>query len=69
MYIMGQNNRMHRCLTTLGTQIVLKKLHEKMEGRRFLVDIITNIILDAGYWWPTLFKDILQILGESLFHT
>jgi hypothetical protein len=47
---MGQDNRMHRCLTTLGTQIVLKKLHEKMEGRRFLVNImITNIILDAGY--------------------
>jgi hypothetical protein len=24
----------------------------------FVVDIIVKKNLDAGYWWPTLFKDI-----------
>jgi hypothetical protein len=28
MYKLGQNNRLHRCLTTLEAQIVLKELHE-----------------------------------------
>jgi len=23
----------------------------------FAIEIIANKILDAGYWWPTLFKD------------
>jgi hypothetical protein len=37
--------------------MVLKELHEGMVGRNFVVDIITTKkILDARYWWPTLFK-------------
>jgi hypothetical protein len=37
-----------------------------MEGRHFLANINVNKILDAGYWWPTLFKDILQIFGRVI---
>jgi hypothetical protein len=48
---------MHRCLTTSKTQIVLKKLHEGMVERHFVVDITIKKILDARYQWPTLFKD------------
>ncbi len=57
MYIVGQNNRMHRCLTTLETQIVLKELHEGVARRHFAPNITTKKILDVGYWWPILFKD------------
>jgi hypothetical protein len=58
MYRLGENNRLHRCLTTLEAQIVLKELHERMVGRHFATNITAKKILDASYWWPTLFKDI-----------
>jgi len=28
-----------------------------MVGRHFATYIIAKKILDAGYWWPTVFKD------------
>jgi hypothetical protein len=58
MYRMGQDNKMHRCLTTSKTQIVLKELHERMARRHFVADITAKKILNARYWRPTLFKDI-----------
>ncbi len=58
MYKMGQNNKMRRCLTTSNAQIILKELHEGVVGGHFAADITTKKILDAHYWWPTLFKDI-----------
>ncbi len=54
---MGQDNKLCRCLTTLETQIVLKELHEGVDGRHFVTDIMAKKILDPRYWWPTLFKD------------
>jgi len=57
MYIVGQDNRLCRCLTTLEVQIVLKELHEGMARRHFATNITTKKILDAGYWWLILFKD------------
>jgi hypothetical protein len=50
MYIVGQNNRLRRCLTTLEALIVLRELH-------FVTNITTKKILDASYWWPTLLKN------------
>jgi hypothetical protein len=47
MYRVGQDNRLHRCLTTSETQIVLKELHEGMSGRHFATNIIAKKILDA----------------------
>jgi hypothetical protein len=58
MYKLGQNNRLHRCLTTLEARIVLKELHEGVVGRHFAANITLKKILDVGYWWPTLFKNI-----------
>jgi len=57
MYKLGQDNIMHRCLTTLEAQIVLKELHEGVARGHFVVDIIAKKKLDVGYWWPILFKD------------
>ncbi len=62
MYIMGQDNKMHKCLTTLEAQIVLKELHEGMVGGHFAANITTKKILDVGYWWPILFKDIMNFV-------
>jgi hypothetical protein len=44
-------------LTTSKAHIVLKELHEGMDGKHFVTAIITKKILDAKHWWPTLFKD------------
>jgi hypothetical protein len=57
MYRVGQDNKMHKCLTTLETQIVLKELHEGVVGKHFVANIIAKKILDVKYWWPILFKD------------
>jgi hypothetical protein len=45
-------------LTTLEAHLVLKELHEGVVGRHFAANITAKKILDARYWWPTLFKDI-----------
>ncbi len=57
MYRVGQDNKMCKCLTTWKAQIVLKDLHEGMVGGYFVANIIVKKIMDARYWWPTLFKD------------
>jgi hypothetical protein len=36
----------------------MKELHEGVVGRHFAANITLKKILDVGYWWPTLFKDI-----------
>ncbi len=58
MYRMEQDNIMHKYLTTSRTQIVLKELHEGVARGHFVANIIAKKILDVGYWWPILFKDI-----------
>jgi hypothetical protein len=48
MYKIGQDNKMHRRLTTLKAQIVLKELHGVARGH-VATNIFANKILDAGY--------------------
>ncbi len=56
MYKVGQDNKMHRCLTTLKAQIILKELHGVAKGH-FVTNITAKKILDVGYWWLILLKD------------
>ncbi len=49
MYRVGQDNRMHKCLTSSKAHIVLKELHEGMARKHFVIDITTKKILDVGY--------------------
>jgi hypothetical protein len=57
MYKVGQDIKMCRCLTTLEAQFVLKELYEGVVRGHFVIDIIAKKILNARYWWPTLFND------------
>jgi hypothetical protein len=47
MYRVGQDKKMHKCLTTIESLIIFKELHEGVVGRHFAVDIIIKKILDA----------------------
>ncbi len=49
MYRVGQDNIMHRCLTTSETQIVLNELHEGVARGHFVTNIIAKKILNVGY--------------------
>ncbi len=42
MYRVGQNNKMHKCLTTSKAQIVFQELHEGVAGGHFVANIITK---------------------------
>jgi hypothetical protein len=49
MYKVGQNNILHRYLTTLETQIVMKELREGVSRTFFATNITTKKIMDARY--------------------
>jgi hypothetical protein len=55
---MGQDNRLRQCLTTIEAQMVMKELHERPLGGRFATEITHRKILDVGYWWQTMYKDV-----------
>jgi hypothetical protein len=48
MYIMGQDDKLCRCLTTSKAHIVLRELHEGVARGHFDVDITAKKILDAS---------------------
>jgi hypothetical protein len=62
MYIVGQDNRMRRCLATSKAWIVLEELHEGVLGGHFAANIVAKKNLDVCYWWPILFKDTHDFL-------
>lgn len=44
---------------TEATQ-VLHELHSGVAGGHFAADITFRKILDAGYWWPTVYKEVVD---------
>ncbi len=61
MYKVGQDNKMRRCLTTSKAQIILKELHEGVDGKRFAPNITTKKILDVGYWFMIFTKVVTDV--------
>ncbi len=55
---MGQDNKLRKCLTTTKAHMVMKELHEGPLGGHFAIEITHRKILDAGYWWPTIYRDM-----------
>jgi hypothetical protein len=49
LYIMGQHNRLKRCLSTTKAQKVMNELHEITIGGHFAIEITHKKILDARY--------------------
>jgi hypothetical protein len=38
--------------------MVMKELHEGLAWGHFATEITQRKILDVGYWWPTICKDV-----------
>jgi len=55
---MGHDNRLQQCLTTTKVQMMMKELHEGPSRGYFAMEITQRKILDTGYWWPTMYKDM-----------
>jgi hypothetical protein len=36
----------------------MKELHEGPLGGHFAIEITQRKILDVGYWWPTIYKNV-----------
>jgi hypothetical protein len=55
---MGQINKLQQCLTTTKAQMVMKELHEGPSWGHFVIEITQRKILDVGYWWSIMYKDM-----------
>ncbi len=55
---MGKDKRLRRCLTITKTQMVMRELQEGPSKGHFPTEITQRKILDVGYWWPTMYKDM-----------
>jgi hypothetical protein len=40
---------------------ILQELHNGVGGRHFFSNIVVGKIFDAGYWWPTINKDVHEL--------
>jgi hypothetical protein len=58
----GPDNRLRRCINKKESWKVLHTFHSGEEGGHFGGEATTRKIREAGYWWPTLHKDVHQYI-------
>lgn len=61
LYILGLNNVLYQCLPPNEAFRLLVDLHEGSIRRHFGNNTIVKKVLAFGYWWPILFKDIVEM--------
>ena len=57
LYQQGKNSRLRQVTSDSQAQMILQKLHKGNAGGHFSQDITVRKVLEAGYWWTTLYKD------------
>jgi len=57
LYKRGYDQALLKCLTTEQAQYVMRELHEGICGYNSSARTMTNKILKAGYFWPTMEED------------
>ena len=57
LYRQGKDSRLRQVILDSQAQMILQELHKDNAGGHFSQDITVCKVLDAGYWWPTLYKD------------
>jgi hypothetical protein len=58
LYIFGQDNRFRQVLQPKQAFIVLQELHGGVIKRHLSFDFIVQKILDAGYWWLIMNRNV-----------
>ena len=57
LYRRGKDSRLRQVISDTQARMILKELHKGNAGGHFSQDITVRKVLDAGYWWRTLYKD------------
>ena len=57
LYRRGKDQVIRRCVLDFEQKVVLKEAHQSPVGGHFSGEITSKKILQAGLWWPTMFKD------------
>ncbi|CAM6094694.1 unnamed protein product [Calypogeia fissa] len=57
----GADGRVRRCLEKNEIAMVMEALHESEARGHYAQDITWRKILDAGYWWPTIHRDVFVL--------
>ena len=57
LYRQGKDSRLRQVISDTQARMILQELHKGNAGGHFSQDIIVRKVLDARYWWPTLYKD------------
>ena len=60
LYQLEKDSRLRQVISDSQAQMILQELHKGNAGGHFSQDITVRKVLDAGYWWPTLYKDTYQ---------
>ena len=57
LYRQGKDSRLRQVISDSQAPMILQELHKGNVGDHFSQNITIRKVLDAGYWWPTLYKD------------
>ena len=69
LYWKHNNQVFLRCLEAHELEKVLKYLHDGPAGGHFAGNTIAHKVMQAGFYWPTLFKDAHAYTRKcSVFH-
>jgi hypothetical protein len=60
LYIQGKDDVIRRCALPHEVDDLLFQAHDGIAGGHFAFETTTQKVLQAGLWWPTLFKDAHQ---------
>ena len=59
LYKQGKDGVLRRCIMSSEIPLILKGCHSDPAGGHFAGEITARKVLQAGYWWPTLFRDCI----------
>ena len=57
MYQLGKDGVLRRCVAAAKRVALLEEAHKDEVGGHMVGEVTARKILQAGYWWETLFKD------------
>jgi len=60
MYVRGKDDIIRRCALPHEVDSILFQAHDGIAGGHFASELTARKVLQAGLWWPTLFKDAHQ---------